>query len=300
VNEVLSEDRPHYDETRAPPGHLEYLAGQGLDHTWFVAEVQPAAGMALPVVFGVTENVMAPGHILTKITGEAVYGFSGTERQEHRLPEGFQPVRATLLDLPDGEFTVRRRTDGTSQWVYRGAPLYSFDGDLESGDLNGKGLTAAIAPVILLHYFLPKEVILQPDQKSGGRLVEAKTGLTLYVRDRQFHAAISNYARTPGRLNPVTGAAIGLTGCDSKCEIAWHPLLAPKDAQPAGYWTVLDRADGGRQWAYRNYALYTHPSEPPGTIYGAETWDKINIDHGDGRAINESHGFGLFWRAAIP
>jgi predicted lipoprotein with Yx(FWY)xxD motif len=300
VHEVLSVDKPHFDETRLPPGHLEYLAGQGLDSAWFVVEVQPGTWTKLPVGFGAAENVMAPGHVLTTATGEPLYKFSGSTAQERKLPEGFKPWRATMLDLPDTDFTVRKRFDGTLQWAYRGAPLYTFDGDFEGGDLNGKGLTPAVTPVVLLRYFLPKEVVLQPDQKSGGRLVEARTGLTLYVRDRQFHSAISNYARTPGRLNPVTGAAIGLTGCDARCEMDWHPLLAPKEAQPSGYWTVLDRPTGDKQWAYRAYALYTHPSEPPGTLYGAETWDKVNIDHGDGRAINESHGFGLFWRTAIP
>jgi predicted lipoprotein with Yx(FWY)xxD motif len=300
AHEVLSVDRPNFDETRQPPGHMEYLAGQGLDDAWFVLEVRPGTWARLPVGFSSAENVMAPGHILTTATGEPLYRFSGSGAQERKLPEDFRPLHATMLDLPDGDFTVRRRFDGTLQWAYRGAPLYTFSGDYEGGDLNGKGVTAGITPVILLRYFLPSEVVLQPDQKSGGRLVEARTGLTLYVRERQFHAAISNYARTPGRLNPVTGAAIGLTGCDAKCEVDWHPLLAPKDAQASGYWSVLVRPNGDRQWAYRGYALYTHPSEPPGTLYGAETWSKINLDHGDGRTINESHGFGLFWRAAIP
>jgi predicted lipoprotein with Yx(FWY)xxD motif len=205
-----------------------------------------------------------------------------------------------MLDLPIGDFTIKAQLDGTRQWAYRGAALYSFDGDLQPGDLNGKEIEPNMSAVILFRYFLPAEVTLQKDERRGGRLVEAQTGHTLYARDRFFYAPVSYNARGLNRGFPQTGETIGLSGCDSECERLWHPLLAPSDGRPNGYWTVLDRPDGAKQWAYRSYALYTHPSEPPGATFGSEIWE-VKFDGGvEPQKIDERLGLGLFWRVAVP
>jgi predicted lipoprotein with Yx(FWY)xxD motif len=204
-----------------------------------------------------------------------------------------------MLESPVGEFTVHRRADGTRQWAFRGAPLYSYKGDTESGDVNGRGAAPGIAPAVVLHYFLPEQIAIQRDQKNGGRLIEAATGQTLYVRDRVYYAKTSNFIRGPQRLDPTVGAAIGLSGCDARCETEWKPLLAPPKSLPQGYFGIYQRPDGTRQWSYRSYALYTHAVEPPGTLYGAESYD-IAFDGGFGPVPPESHGTGLFFRGAFP
>jgi predicted lipoprotein with Yx(FWY)xxD motif len=41
------------------------------------------------------------------------------------------------------------------------------------------------------------------------------------------------------------------------CAQAWPPVVAGPDAKPVGKWTITDRADGSKQWAYDGMPLYT-------------------------------------------
>lgn len=71
---------------------------------------------------------------------------------------------------------------------------------------------------------------------QGDILVDAK-GMSLYTFDRDI-------------------AGSGQSACNGACAGNWPPLLAATDASPHGDWTVILRADGARQWAYRGKPLY--------------------------------------------
>ncbi len=49
----------------------------------------------------------------------------------------------------------------------------------------------------------------------------------------------------------------GVSNCNDNCAKNWPPLMAAADAKPMGDWTVVTRADGMRQWAYKGMPLYT-------------------------------------------
>jgi predicted lipoprotein with Yx(FWY)xxD motif len=276
---------------------LPHPAGQGLDGAWSVAEASPAKWYRLPLGLGAAETPAAPGYVLVTAEGQPLYAFTGQPRDERRLQDGWRPYLAGMLELPIGrDYTIRTRPDGARQWAYRGALLYSFEGDIQPGDLNGKDIERQMTPVVLLNYFLPNEVVLVKDQKRGARLMDSSTGHTLYIRDREHYALVSDDLRGT-RVSPVAGEAIGLSGCDAACERTWRPVRAPADAQPNGYWTVLARPDGSKQWAYRGYALYSKQDEPPGVTFGQETWT-YNVDDGTGKPVVDEHGLALFWRVA--
>jgi predicted lipoprotein with Yx(FWY)xxD motif len=200
-----------------------------------------------------------------------------------------------------GDFTIRERPDATRQWAYKGAALYACDCDISTGDLNGKEAAPGIAPAVLVNYYVPPQVAIEKDSLAIGRIVEAKTGKTLYYRDRLIDDYTPDHARpVVGTMSPAVGASLGLKHCDARCEKEWHPFLAPKNAQPQGYWSFYVRADGAHQWAYKSSALYTHAPERPGTLDGNETYElKIEDGHG-GSAGPPEFGLGLAWRAVVP
>lgn len=41
------------------------------------------------------------------------------------------------------------------------------------------------------------------------------------------------------------------------CTSVWPPVLAPEGAEPVGEWSIIERNDGARQWAYGGQPLYT-------------------------------------------
>lgn len=63
-------------------------------------------------------------------------------------------------------------------------------------------------------------------------------------------------------------ASTGKLTCDSTCEKQWIPLLAPAGERPVGDWTILERKDGRRQWAFDRYPVYTHLHDKPDTPVG--------------------------------
>jgi predicted lipoprotein with Yx(FWY)xxD motif len=57
--------------------------------------------------------------------------------------------------------------------------------------------------------------------------------------------------------------------CEADCAKRWIPLPAAALARTMGEWTIVRRADGARQWAYRGKALYTYAGDfTPGQVNG--------------------------------
>lgn len=48
----------------------------------------------------------------------------------------------------------------------------------------------------------------------------------------------------------------GTSNCNDNCAKNWPPLMAANDAKPMGEWTIVTRADGTKQWAYKGMPLY--------------------------------------------
>ncbi|HWU18832.1 MAG TPA: hypothetical protein VN155_14210 [Devosia sp.] len=63
--------------------------------------------------------------------------------------------------------------------------------------------------------------------------------------------------------------APGVTNCYEQCAINWPPLLADASAKPEGDFTLVDRTDGSKMWAYKGWPLYYWKNDAkPGDITG--------------------------------
>ncbi|MEQ1897070.1 MAG: hypothetical protein ABL971_06735 [Vicinamibacterales bacterium] len=85
----------------------------------------------------------------------------------------------------------------------------------------------------------PPEVTIQP--LPPGPVFADVDGYTLYVSERD--------------------AEPGKSACVGACTAEWTPLRAPADAQVIGEWTLVARADGAAQWAYKGRPLYRYAKE---------------------------------------
>ena len=272
-------------------------SGHGVDGVWNIFEVQPADWLPLPTGLTVMEVLTAPGHIISNLKGRPLYTFNAKAGGKP-LGKEWVPVEAPQLAIPVGDFTVVAREDGIYQWALKGKPLFTFTGDAEIGDSNGKGVDSRVDMAWVMRYYMPAEVGILRNQRRGGVLTEAATGQVLYARDRAYANMEGGHnARGSGRGNPNTGRSIGTTSCDAACEQNWHPLKAASTAQPSGYWSVFTRADGSKQWAYQGYALYTYTKEKPGQITGYDIFDlTVNDNTKDLSAKN----LGFYWRPTSP
>jgi predicted lipoprotein with Yx(FWY)xxD motif len=76
---------------------------------------------------------------------------------------------------------------------------------------------------------------------AGGHLVDAR-GMALYTRDRDVRGS-------------------GKSGCDYPCDKLWPPAYAPAGAVADGDYSLVERTDGTRQWAWRGWPLYRYAED---------------------------------------
>lgn len=72
------------------------------------------------------------------------------------------------------------------------------------------------------------------DTAKGKTLVDNK-GMTLYIFDKDSG---------------------GKSNCNGKCAANWPPLMVVAGAKASGDWSIVTRADGKKQWAYKGKPLY--------------------------------------------
>ncbi len=63
--------------------------------------------------------------------------------------------------------------------------------------------------------------------------------------------------------------SVGKSACNGKCAANWPPLMAAAGDKASGGYSVIKRADGKMQWAYKDKPLYTWVKDTkPGDITG--------------------------------
>jgi len=70
---------------------------------------------------------------------------------------------------------------------------------------------------------------------DGKEVLTDANGMTLYTFDKD---------------------TAGVSNCYDDCAVNWPPLMATADAQPEGAYTLVERKDGSRMWAYKGMPLY--------------------------------------------
>jgi predicted lipoprotein with Yx(FWY)xxD motif len=292
---------------------------------WRVAAFRPGADLALPVGVVARELGDAGGVALTDADGMTLYAAkSGTPGRPACVDKGcFRPLQAADIANSTRDFTVVQNRDGISQWAYRGRPLSRFDGDRMPGEVNGAGIDSRYEVALIARHFMPANVTIRRSTELGNILVTTDNR-TLYQRDRLRRGEEQHEFRID-HGPPALGRALGTLTCDDACAKTWPPLLAPADALPSGYWDVATRPDGGKQWVFKGYALYTYAPENPGDIVGNQTFDLAQVPNktsaasanGGSRTVAEltapapdesidptdtvGAGVGaLFWRAVVP
>ncbi len=238
---------------------------------WHVAVFRPEAGMTLPDGIAVREIADAGGVGLVDSTGKTLYLFDGSAAVAGVVcgagdcARRWIPLEAPEIANPIGDFSAVARDDGITQWVYRGRPLYRFAEDQHPGDINGTGVDSRFHLALTLRLYMPPGVLIHRTIDLGNILATDR-GATLYQRDRVTMQELHPFRIDHG--SPSLGRALGTATCDVTCAKTWPPLTATEDALSSGYWDILTRADGTRQWAYKGFALYTYAPDKPGETGG--------------------------------
>ena len=237
-------------------------------------------GITLPEGFVSEEMVAAGGQAFVDPKQRTIYAFSGDIKDDKiKCAPGedchynFLPLVAPQLATKVGDFTVMARPDGTRQWAYQGEPLYTYDGDAEHGESKGRAVDPRFHVALAEKYFQPPNIKFGLNHRERDYLTDA-SGMTVYARDR-FHFQVGGFSLKGGQTGVAQlGQFLGTSTCKDDCLKTWTPVSAPDDAKSSGYWSVMKRKEGGNQWAYLGYALYTNKGDQkPGDETAQDEFD---------------------------
>ena len=69
--------------------------------------------------------------------------------------------------------------------------------------------------------------------------------------------------------------------CTDQCRLLWPPIFASAEAKPKGQFTIINRADGQKQWAYKGKPLYRWVSDQKRGDAGGEgimgVWHLVHL-----------------------
>jgi predicted lipoprotein with Yx(FWY)xxD motif len=96
---------------------------------------------------------------------------------------------------------------------------------------------------------------------SLGKVLTDQKGMTLYTFDKDEK---------------------GKSNCYDQCAVNWPPFLAEAGATAEGEWTIVERTDGTRMWAYEGQPLYLWiKDKKPGDVTGDNVGDVWHVVKGD-------------------
>jgi predicted lipoprotein with Yx(FWY)xxD motif len=150
--------------------------------------------------------------------------------------EVWPPFIAKQDSKPLGRWSVITRKDGTRQWAFDQQPLYAFAQDTRPGEVNGIDRVLDQRTPLWVPLDAPPGLVAR--QSLLGRVLSTVDGKTLYAHE----------AETLARQT-----------CLADCLKTWLPVPAPAASSGAGIdgWSIVQRADGSKQWAYAGKPLYT-------------------------------------------
>ena len=282
---------------------------------WQVARFTPSNSAELPDGIDLRLIDSGQGTVLTNFEGFSLYGFdSSNESPEEACSNKeclnqWTPISAPALAIALGDFSIIERIDGSRQWAFQNKPLFRYKNDLLPGDVHGSNIHTNMQIALLQKNFRPDSVSVATQPGYGD--VFTLKGKTLY-----FGSAFEKYwggrnLRGSFEIAYHKGKRLGDKACVSDtCLESWRPFTAPANATSSGFWEVISRDDGSKQWAYKGFALYTHNNdESPGHMRGHSLYDIADVD-GDLEALartrllaevgNAMGGAGIYWSIAKP
>jgi len=256
------------------------------------------------------------GDALVDGQGTTLYAFNGkpddddsacpTDQQP--CDRTWRPVLAPRLANRVADFTTLARANGDRQWAFHGQPLYTFAGDREPGDAKGEGTAARWRVALVSREFVPDAA--QARYVPGrGYTLTSPDGQILYTRHPFEFRWGGRTVRDGFNNSYAVGKELGIQGCDAACLESWKPLAAPAGAIASGYWEILERPDGSRQWAYKGYALYSSAQDPRGLatanmsfeyIFGENDRYPLEVASIGLQRSSFGGGPGFFWHIAVP
>jgi len=177
---------------------------------------------------------------------------SGKSACTDECAKEFPPFVADKQAKPSGDWSLVSRDKGVKQWAYQGKPLYRYSGE----DPDGAPVAGSTATAVAENpeWRDPGSKIYSP--KTGWKRAAFTPEKTMTVPSGIALQSLA-IANGFGFVDAMTGRTIYAAPASKKLSSDWMPVYAPGLGLPVGDFSIVGRADGTRQWAYRKQNLYT-------------------------------------------
>ncbi len=271
------------------------------------AYYEPETDVQVPHGIKVAGIADANGRGFVDADDMTIYVFEGDANKDKAgcaTPCLWKPVVSPQISFPVGDFKVLARNDGINQWTYKGLGLYTYADDRAAQYAKGQGVDKRYKVALVSQYPLPPGVKLSLTEGRGLVWSDAK-GMTMYRREAAaYHTGGGHAFRRGVVIRAGVGRQVGTKGCDARCEESMKPVIAPANAQSTGYWEVMDRADGQKQWAYRGFAMYTCACDKKSGDMNANDHYDIYLDTDPNKVVDlgtpQVGTQSLFWLISEP
>ncbi len=182
-----------------------------------------------------------------------------------------------------GDWSLVRRADGSRQWAYQSRPLYTWSREQIPGEVaTNVGLTET-ANSKLAETPVVAGSLLPPD---GWQVARFKPAASMSLPDGVDVRLVHSVQAVA--LTDANGFTLYSFDGDprkdqqsciaSGCNVRWIAVPAPELATSFGDFSVVRRADGSAQWAYKKRPLYTHSNDQlPGDANGVGVDEHWNV-----------------------
>ena len=200
---------------------------------------------------------MGAGRLFVNREGLTLYTFKqdreqpGTSVCVEECAELWPPVTVKNKTESVGNWSVIQRQDGSMQWAYNESPVYTYAKDSYPGAIVGEK-ASRFWDVLYMPIETPPDIVIQASVL--GQILADLNGRTIYSKSAE--------------------------ACDDSCMKPWRPVEAPWLARPVNEgWSIFQRSDGLKQWAYNNQPLYTFTGDyRAGDVNGEDSeglWDVV-------------------------
>ncbi len=207
----------------------------------------------------------------------------GVSRCVDACAKEFQPFLAMKGSKAARDWTLIKRADGGRQWAYQGQPLYLWAQEKEPGEVAVNVGAAESAGAKLAERKLDTGNLLPPE---GWRVARFKpeaplampSGIDAKIVGPAQGVVLTDHSGFTLYAFDGDARKDQQTCSDRGCQFDCLPAVAPDFARSVGDFTIVARADGASQWAYRKRPLYRYRGDPlPGDTFGENADRKWKI-----------------------
>jgi len=238
---------------------LTAIANDPMKQSWRVAWQPPALRP------GIAIRTVDIGRVLADMRGMTLY-YPDRDDCTGACIDTWVPAPAPMAANAKGDWGVVRRADGTTQWTFRGKPLYSSRLDVKPDQVKGDGVGG------IWH-----AAVIQPLPKAPAGVTLTQTDVGMVYADAAGRTLYA-WFQPPENLKRTCG--------DDCMRTNWLPMPAPDNLTSGTGWTAVDRGDGTRQLAYGGLPIYRFSGDAKaGDIAGFNYGYRADQQSGDWQPI---------------